>query len=253
MITTLLAMILMQAPDAVIDRIGLDQRLGASVDLNLPFRDETGAPVQLGAFFGRRPVILTPVYYDCPMLCSMQLSGLVRALKVMPFSAGKEFEIVTFSFDPSESADLARSHKDRYIRDYGRTGAPAGWHFLTGDAASIQSLTRAIGFRYMYDQTTGQWAHVSAILVLTPAGRISQYLNGIEHDPQSLKYSLIEASGERIGSLADHILLFCYQYDPKSGKYSLVIMRVVRIAGVLTLLGIAAFMLRNQRFQALRG
>jgi protein SCO1 len=245
MIAALLAMLFMQTADAVMDRIGIDQRLGADIDLNLVFRDETGAPVRLGAFFGRRPVIVTPVYYDCPMLCTMQLNGLVRAMRVMPFSAGREFEIVTFSFDPKEGPDLARSHKDRYVRDYGRAGAAPGWHFLTGDSASIEALTRTIGFRYAYDTTTGQWAHVSAILVLTPAGRVSQYLNGIEHDPQALKFSLIEASGERIGTLADHILLFCFQYNPHTGKYSLVIMRVVQIASVMTVLGIGIFMLRN--------
>jgi protein SCO1/2 len=186
-------------------------------------------------------VLLTPVYYECPMLCSMQLNGLVRAMKAMSFTAGNEFEVVTFSFDPKETPELAHTKKEHYVRDYGRPGAQPAWHFLTGDAAAIQELTNAIGFRYTYDATTGQWAHVSTVLVLTPEGRISQYLNGIEHDPQALKYSLIEASKERIGSVIDHIALFCYQYDASSGKYSLAIMRVVRLAAVGTVLCIAGF------------
>jgi len=171
----------------------------------------------------------------------------VRAMKVMPFTAGNEFEVVTFSFDPKETPELARAKKEQYVRDYGRAAAQAGWHFLTGDATAIQELTNAIGFRYAYDAKTGQWAHVSTVLVLTPEGRISQYLNGIEHDPQALKYSLIEASKERIGSVIDHIALFCYQYDASSGKYSLAIMRVVRLAALATVLGIAGFVALSKK------
>jgi protein SCO1/2 len=239
----LVAMALLQNADSIIQKIGIDPHPGAPINLNLTFRDENGAPVKLAQFFGSRPVILTPVYYDCPMLCSMQLNGLVRAMKVMPFSVGKEFEIVTFSFDPAETPGLARQKKQRYIEDYGRTSSDAGWHFLTADEVTIRKLTDAIGFRYTYDPATQQWAHVSAILILTPAGKVSQYLNGIEHDPQELKYSLIQASGEKIGSVIDKVLLFCYEYNPHTGRYSLTIMRVIRLAGVATMLGLAAFML----------
>ena len=241
MMAPLFMLFLLQAPSSVIDRIGVDQRLGAGIPLEITFRDESGTPVKMADMFGRKPVLLTPVYYECPMLCSMQLNGLVRAMKVLPFDAGREFEVVTFSFDPKETPDLARAKKDRYVRDYGRAGAQAGWHFLTGDTEAIQQLTNAIGFRYEYDAATGQWAHVSTVLVLTPEGRISQYLNGIEHDPQALKYSLIEASKGRIGSVLDHIALFCYQYDASSGKYSLAIIRVVRMAALATVLSIAGF------------
>jgi protein SCO1/2 len=237
----LLALLMAQSPDSIIDRIGLDQRLGAVIPMGLVFRDENGAAVKLAALFRKKPVLLTPVYYECPMLCSMQLNGLVRAMRVMPFTAGNEYDVITFSFDPKETAELARAKKERYVRDYGKTGGQGGWHFLTGDSAAIQELTRAIGFRYAYDEHTGQWAHVSTVLVLTPEGRISQYLNGIEHDPQALKYSLMEASKERIGSVIDHIALFCYQYDPISGKYSLAIMRVLRVAAIATVLLIGGF------------
>lgn len=240
-ITVIVSMMLLQTPDSVLSRIGIDQRLGESVDPKIAFRDETGRPVQLADFFGKKPIVLTPVYFECPMLCGMQLNGLVRALKVMPFTAGEEFEIVTFSFDPNEDADLARSKKEHYVRDYGRPRAADGWHFLTGDEEAIRDLTASIGFRYTFDENVGQWAHASTLVVLTPAGRISQYLNGIEYDPAALKYSVIEASEYRLGSVVDRVLLLCYQYDPHSGKYSLAIMRVVRLAGAATVLAIIGF------------
>jgi protein SCO1/2 len=238
----LMSLLLLQTPDAVIASIGIDQKLGAPIDPDIPFLNERGQAVRLGDFFGARPIILTPVYYECPMLCSMQLNGLVRAMRVMPFAAGKEFEIVTFSIDPGETPELASSKKQHYVRDYGKPSGENGWHFLSGDTESIRRLTDAIGFRYVYDEPIDQWAHASAIVVLTPDGRVSQYFYGIEHDPGDLKYSLIEASGGKIGSLIDHALLFCYRYNPSTGKYSLAIMRVVRLAGVATVVGLVLFM-----------
>jgi protein SCO1/2 len=250
----LMSLLLLQTPqvpqtpaDSVITAIGIDQKLGVPIDGDIPFRDERGQVVHLGDFFGKKPIILTPVYYECPMLCSMQLNGLVRALRVMPFAAGKEFEIVTFSIDPGETPELAASKKQHYVRDYGKPTAEAGWHFLAGEEESIRRLTELIGFRYMYDAPIDQWAHASAIVVLTPDGRVSQYFYGIEHDPGDLKYSLIEASGGKIGSLIDHALLFCYRYNPATGKYSLAIMRIVRLAGLATALGLVAFMVFGGR------
>ena len=241
-------LLLQQTPaDSVITSIGIDQKLGMQIEKDIPFRDERGQAVRLGDFFGNKPVILTPVYYECPMLCSMQLNGLVRALRVMPFAAGKEFEIITFSIDPAETPELAASKKQHYVRDYGKPSAEAGWHFLAGDEESIRRLTDAIGFRYMYDAPIDQWAHASAIVVLTPDGRVSQYFYGIEHDPGDLKYSLIEASGGKIGSFIDHALLFCYRYNPSTGKYSLAIMQVVRLGGVATVLGLLAFIVLGGR------
>src|SRR5262245_31826316 len=237
-----LSLLMLQTADSVITQIGIDQKLGSTIPLEIPFRDETGTVVALDRFCGSTPVIMIPGYYECPMLCSMQLNGLVRAMKVLPFTAGKEFEIVTFSIDPHESPDLARAKKEHYVRDYGRRDAAEGWHFLTGDQEAIAKLTDAIGFRYTYDKATGQWAHVSALIVLTPSGHIAQYFNGIEHDPQDLKFSLIQSSGERIGSVIDRALLYCYQYDANTGKYSLTVMRVVRLAGVATVLGLLGFM-----------
>ena len=237
----LMSLLLLQTPDDVTTAIGVDQKLGARLDPNIPFRDENGETVKLGDFFRGKPIILTPVYFECPMLCSMQLNGLVRAMRVMPFTAGKEFEIVTFSIDPAEGFELASSRKQHYVRDYQRPEGAAGWHFLTGDAESIRKLTDEIGFRYKYDEPVKQWAHVSTVLVLTQDGRVSQYFYGIEQDPGDLKYSLIEASGGKIGSVIDQALLFCYQYNASTGKYSLMIMRVVRLASLAMVLGIVGF------------
>jgi protein SCO1/2 len=226
---------------ALLAGIGVDQKLGSAIDPGIPFRDENGATVRLGDLLRGRPVILTPVYFECPMLCSMQLNGLVRALRVMPFTAGKEFDVITFSIDPAETFELASAKKQHYVRDYGRPGVSAGWHFLTGDAGSIRRLTDDIGFRYIYDEPVKQWAHVSAIMALTPDGRVSQYFYGIEPDPADLKYALIEASSGKLGSIIDQALLFCLQYNAATGKYSLAIMRVVQLASLCMVLGLVAF------------
>jgi protein SCO1 len=175
------------------------------------------------------------------MLCSMLLNGLVKTLHVLPFTAGKEFEIVTYSIDPNEKPDLARDKKQHYVRDYGRSGAAAGWHFLTGDSESIHALSDEIGFRYTYDAYTKQWAHTSGIVVLTPGGVISQYFYGIEYDPSDVKLSLVQASNKKLGSLTDHVLLYCFQYNPTTGKYSISIIRMLRAAAVATVLLIAGF------------
>jgi protein SCO1/2 len=240
-------LLLLQNPDSLLTQIGIDQRLGAQLNPQIAFTDERGSSVKLGDFLRNKPVILTPVYYECPMLCSMLLNGLVRAMHVLPFSAGKEFEIVTFSIDPREKPELAAEKKQHYVRDYGKPEAASGWHFLTGTPESIRQLTDEIGFRYKYDEISRQWAHTSTILVLTPNGTISQYFYGIEFDPGDLRISLVQASNQKIGSIVDHVLLYCYQYDASTGKYSLAIMRVVRLSAVATMLGIVAFMVFGSR------
>jgi protein SCO1/2 len=236
-----------QNPDSVLTQIGIEQRLGVQVDPTIEFRDESGQTVRLGDYFGAKPLILTPVYYECPMLCSMLLNGLVKALHVMPFTAGKEFEIISFSIDPNEQPDLAAQKKLHYVRDYGKAQAAAGWHFLTGTEQSIHRLAEQIGFRYTYDTYTKQWAHASGIVLLTPAGMVSQYFYGIEFDPADLRLSLIQASNQRLGSLTDHILLYCFQYNPTTGKYSIAIMRVLRAFAVATVLLIAGFIFVESR------
>jgi protein SCO1/2 len=238
---------LLQSPDSVLKQIGIDQKLGATIDPGISFRDESGESVKLAAFLGKRPVILTPVYYQCPMLCSMVLNGFVKALRVLPYTAGQEFEIITFSFDPSEQPDMAASKKQHYLSDYGRPRATAGWHFLTGDPEAIRKLADEIGFRYTYDADTKQWAHASGIVVLTPDGTISQYFYGIEYDPSALKLSVVQASNGKIGSIADRVLLFCFQYNPSTGRYSFAIMRMLRMAGLATVLLIAGFLFVESR------
>jgi len=243
----LLSILLLQNPDSILTQIGIDQKLGAQIDPNISFFDEAGNRVQLGDYLGAKPIILTPVYYECPMLCSMLLNGLVKAMHVLPFTAGKEFEIITFSIDPNEQPKLAAEKKQHYVRDYGKPQAAAGWHFLTGGSESIQKLTDEIGFRYTYDTYTKQWAHTSGIVILTPSGGVSQYFFGLEYDPADLKLSLVQASNRKIGSFVDHILLYCFQYNATTGKYSIAIMRVLRAAAVATVLLIVGFLLIGSR------
>ena len=227
----------------LLGKISIDQRLHHQVPLDLPFVDEQGREVRLGDYFGKRPVVLALVYYECPMLCTQVLNGLVSALGVMQFEPGREFDVVAVSFNPREGPGLASQKKAAYLDRYKRPHTAAGWHFLTGTEPAITQLAEAVGFNYAYDETIKQFAHGAAIEVLTPKGVISKYFYGIEYSARDLRLGLIEASEERIGSPIDDFLLFCYHYDPATGKYGLVVMRVMRIAGVLTLLGIALMLL----------
>ena len=222
--------------------VGIDQKLNEQLPLNLTFRDETGKPVQLRQYFGHKPVILSLVYYDCPMLCTLVLNGLVRSLRVVPLDVGDQFDVVTVSFDPRETAALAAAKKETYVKRYARAQASQGWHFLTGEEASIQQLTRAVGFRYAYDAKSGEFAHATGIMVLTPTGRLARYFYGIDYSPRDLRLALVEASAHKIGSVVDQLLLFCFHYDPKTGKYSLVVMNVLRVAGMGTLLALGSFL-----------
>jgi protein SCO1/2 len=222
-------------PELLTD-IGLDQRLDAQVPPDLRFRDEAGREVRLGDYFGTKPVILTLVYYECPMLCTQVLNGLTSALGVLSFSIGQEFDVVTVSFDPKETPGLAAAKKAAYVNRYKREGAGRGWHFLTGEQRSIAALTKAVGFRYAYNASIDQYAHVSGIMVLTPEGRLSRYFYGIEYGPRDVRLALIEAADRRIGTPADQLLLYCFHYDPKSARYSFAIMRLVRTLGVATVL-----------------
>lgn len=243
----LLLILLLQSPDSVISRVGIDQRLGAQIDPSITLRDEAGSPIRLSELFKSKPLLLTPVYYECPMLCSVQLNALTRALKVMPLAPGKDFDILTFSIDPRETPELARIRKAHYVRDYGRVGGGFGWHFLTGDSDSIRKLTDAIGFRYTLDPSTGQYAHSTVLLAVTPEGRISQYIFGLEYDPADLKASLERASAGKTGSFLERALLYCYEYDGTTGKYSLAILRIIRFGAVATLVGLALFIARTRK------
>jgi protein SCO1/2 len=237
-------------PD-ILAKVGIDQKLNAQVPLELPFRDESGRPIKLGDYFGRKPVVLTLVYFECPMLCTQVLNGAVAAMKMLNFTIGDEYDVVTVSFNPKETPALALSKKTTYLAKYGRPPAETGWHFLTGDQPSIAALADAVGFRYTFDPTTQQYVHASAILVLTPQGRVSKYFYGIDYPPKDLRLGLIEASNGKIGSPVDQLLLYCYHYDPHTGKYSMIVLNVLRLAGLATvvLMGglIAAMWSRDRR------
>jgi protein SCO1 len=231
------------ASPGVLQQVKFEERLGEAVPLDLAFTDETGRAVRLADYFGKRPVVLSLVYYDCPMLCTLSLNGLSAALEVLSFVPGQQFEVVTVSFDPKETPALAAAKKKAYLSRYKRPGAQAGWHFLTGSAESIAALTRAVGFRYVWDEATKQFAHPAGVVVLTPEAKISHYLFGVEYAPKDLRLALVAAGGGRIGGPADQLLLYCYRYDPQAGRFSASILNLVRVLGVLTVLGLAAFIL----------
>lgn len=231
----------------VLKEVNIDQKLDAQVPLDLVFKDETGQPVRLKDYVHDKPVVLALVYYNCPMLCTMVLNGLTKAIRPLSFTAGDEFEIVTVSFDPREGPELAAAKKETYLKSYGREGAGKGWHFLTGDVASVQKLTDSVGFRYVYDQATDQFAHASGIIVLTPEGKVSKYFYGIEYPARDLRLGLVEASQNKIGTPADAFLLFCYHYDPSTGKYGFAIMNIIRTLGIGLLVGLGTFIFVSLR------
>ena len=230
------------AVPGVLGKVAFEQRLDQQLPLDLTFKNEAGQTVKLGDYFGRKPVVLAFVYYECPMLCTQVLNGLESALRVIDESIGMEFDVVTVSFDPRETPVLAAGKKKVYLERYQRPSAEQGWHFLTGDEASITALTKAAGFSYVYDEDSKQFAHASGIVVATPAGKLSRYFFGIDYSPRDVKFALIESSSEKIGSLAERLLLYCYHYDPATGNYGFVAMRAVRVGGAVTLVALFGFM-----------
>jgi protein SCO1/2 len=243
------------APATVVAQTGIDQKLGDPVPLDLEFRDESGATVRLGQYFGgKKPVLLSLVYYRCPGLCTMTLNGMASAFKPLKFTAGDEFEVVTVSIDPKETPQLAAEKKAQYLKRYGRPGAGAGWHFLTGDESSVRALAQSVGFRYVYHPQSDQYTHAAGIMLLTPGGKVARYFYGLEYSARDLRLAMVEASGEKIGTLADAVTLLCYQYDPTTGKYGVPIMRAIRTGGVMTVAALATFiflMARRERRVAL--
>jgi protein SCO1/2 len=222
--------------------VGIEQHLDEQIPADLNFRDETGKPVRLGDYFGKKPMILNLVYYNCPMLCGEVLSGLESAMRVLKFDVGKEYDVLTVSFDPRETPEMATKKKAEFLKRYGRAGADQGWHFLTGPQESIDTLTKAAGFQYQYNPKTGQFAHATAIVLLTPGGKITQYYYGVEYPPKDLRLGLIQASQNTIGTLADQVLLYCYHYDPNTGKYGAIISRVLQLSALATVLGLGTLM-----------
>ena len=219
------------------------QNLGAQAPLDASFRDDAGRTVRLRDLFEGKPVVLAFVYYKCPMLCTETLNGLVRALRALSFDAGKQFVLITVSIDPRETAALAAAKKKLYVERYGRAGAARGWSFLTGDADSIRRLAAAAGFRYAFDADLDQYAHATGLVVLTPGGRVSRYLYGVEYAAGDLRLALVEAAAGTIGSPVDRLLLYCYHYDPLTGRYGLLVTRALRIAGALTVVFMAALII----------
>jgi protein SCO1/2 len=243
------------AASAVLQQVRFEQHLNAQVPLNTLFRDESGRTLPLQTFFGSRPVVLTLVYYRCTMLCSEVLTGLTSSLTSLKLNPGSDFNVVIVSFDPHDSPAVAASTRSSILKKYRRAGTEAGWHFLTGDEASIRALADITGFRYVYDSQTNQFAHPTGVVVLTPEGRIAQYYFGIEFSPRDLRLGFVEASHHRVGNLVDEVTLYCYHYDPTIGRYGAVVMNMVRLGGVavlLALIGFIVFSLRNERKQKAR-
>lgn len=237
---------------AIFDKVGIDQKLNQQVPLDLQFTDEHGQKVKLGQYFGKKPVLLTLVYFQCPMLCSQVLSGLTGTLNgIVRFNVGRDFEIVTVSFDPRDTTKDAAANKDSYLRRYRRAGAEQGWHFLTGSKDQIDALASAVGFRYAWDPEIQQFAHGSALMLLTPDGRMAQYYYGIEYAPRDVQLGLIEASQGKIGNVADQVLLYCYHYDPAKGKYGAAVFNILRISALATMLVLGGFVIIMFRRDAL--
>lgn len=240
-------------PDAL-KKIGIEQKLGQQMPLETEFKDENGKTVKLGEFFNKgRPVIIAFVYYECPMLCNEVLNGLTGTLKGINFDAGKDFDVVAISFDAreNEKPDLARNKKESYMARYGRPGSEKGWHFLTGSEASIQAATQAAGFGFEWDEKSSQFAHAGGIMITSPDGKLARYFYGIDYAPKDVKFGIMESAESKVGNAAEQLLLFCYHYDPSTGKYGLAVLSVMRIMAVFTLIGMGAmglvFWRRNKR------
>jgi len=219
-----------------LENVGIEQHLDAQVPPDLTFRDETGKTVKLGDYFGRKPLILNLVYYNCTMLCGEALAGLASAMRLVKFDVGNQFDVITVSFDPRETPEMAAAKKKDYVGRYGRANAAAGWHFLTGQPEAINALTKAVGFQYQYDDRSNQYAHATAIMVLTPQGRISRYFYGVDFPPKDLRMGLVEASQGNIGNAVDAVLLYCYHYNPETGKYGAMVANILRLAAGATIL-----------------
>lgn len=224
--------------------VSIHQQLNHPIPLDAQFKDDTGKTIKLGDYFGHgRPVILNLVYYECPMLCGEALNGLTATLRMLKLNVGDDFDVVTLSFDTREGPELAHKKKQAYIERYGRPGAAQGWHFLTGDQQNVKAVADAVGFHYKWDEKSQQWAHATAIMIVTPDGRLAQYYYGVEYPPKDVRLGLVQASQNKIGNLVDEVLLYCYHYDPRTGRYGAVIMNIMRLAGVVTMTLLGGFLI----------
>jgi protein SCO1/2 len=226
-----------------LEGVGVEEHLGRQIPLNLEFKDETGQVVSLKKYFDGKPVLLTLVYYECPNLCNFLLNGLVESLKQMPWTVGDQFNIISLSIDPNEGPELAEKKKKAYLNSYGRPQAASGWHFLTGSEAPIKELADTVGFKYKYDADQKQFAHTAVVFVITPDGKLSRYLPGIQFFPRDVKLSLLEATEGKIGNVVDRFLMFCYHYDPKGKKYALMATNLMKLGGGITVAGLALLLI----------
>lgn len=231
------------------NKVALDQKLNAQLPLDAVFKDETGKTVMLGDYFGSKPVVLNLVWYNCPSLCGLELQSMVKTFQQEKLKIGKDFNVVTISIDPKETPALAMERKQEYIQMLGQPGAASGWHFLTGDDTQIHRVADAIGYKYYYDPTSQQYIHPAGILIITPSGKVSKYFYGIEYHPEDLRLGLVAASKGKVGSFVDQILLICCQYDPQTGRYSLVISKVLKVAGGLTIAILLLFWMMMARLE----
>ena len=231
------------------NKVALDQKLNAQLPLDAVFKDETGKTVMLGDYFGSKPVVLNLVWYNCPSLCGLELQSMVKTFQQQKLKIGKDFNVVTISIDPKETPALAMERKQEYIQMLGQPSAASGWHFLTGDSTQIHRVADAIGYKYYYDPTSQQYIHPAGILIITPSGRVSKYFYGIEYHPEDLRLGLVSASKGKVGSFVDQILLICCQYDPQTGRYSLVISKVLKVAGGLTIMILLLFWMMMVRLE----
>lgn len=238
-------MVANEAPKEL-EGIGIDEKLGGKIDLSLKVKDDNGQEVTLGSFFdGKHPVIISPVYFSCPGLCNFHLNGLTDALKLMDkeWTVGKKYKILSVSFDSKETPDLAAKKKETYMKLYERPGAEKGWHFITADESTIQAITQSLGFKFKWDEKSQEWAHASAAVIITPDGAISRYLPGIMFNPQDIKLALNEAADGKIGTFVEHLVLYCFKYDPQQSKYTLAAFNVMKVGGALMVLVMALWLL----------
>jgi len=240
-------------PDAL-TTIGIEQKLGEQLPLETELKNEDGSAVKLGDYFNhRRPVVLALVYYECPMLCNQVLNGLTGSLKGISLDAGKDFDVVALSFDARENdrPDLAKGKKASYVERYGRSSSENGWHFLTGTQEAIEKITSAAGFNFKWDEKSEQFAHAAGVMIVTPSGKMSRYFYGIDYAPRDIKFGLMESGENKVGNPAEKLLLYCYHYDPATGKYGFAILNIIRLGGVATLMGLGAmvfvFWRRNKK------
>jgi protein SCO1/2 len=240
-------------PKVLVDQVGIDQNLGQQLPLDLTFRDDAGKTVKLGDYFkgpSGRPVLMTFVYYECPMLCKLAMGDLVRALNAMPLTAGRDFDIVTVSIDPAETPEQAAKKKRAYLKEHHRAEAERGWHFLTGDQQNIAALTKAAGFRYTWDDKFKQYVHASGLMIASPDGRLTRYFYGVDYRPTDLRLSLVEAADGKVGGVVEQVMLYCMEWNPATSKYTNDVLALLRVAGVITILGIGGmlvFFVRRER------